>query len=731
MIGFYRVLTVVISLIVLAACGGGGSLERDDPTGPTTPPTPSFSVSMAITDAQGNASNQLSNASPLFVTATVTNQDGDAVEDVEVVFTFTQPNLATFDNDTGTGLTDANGEATIGLLVGQNSGSGSVVATLPGGETGQIGFNSSGTSPTEIIPASLDFYASATQLPSSGGDQIELIAVVKNEQNILLEGINVEFSADNGASVQVTQGVTAEDGTARALVSTPNNPEVRTIVATASTVNFQETIEINVVGTEININGPGSIPIGADVEFEVIVVDSDGTGIANVPVQVSSQFGNLTVLNPTTNNSGVITAQYSSSVSGTDTITASALNVTGQDVITVQEDNFAFITPASSDVEVGVGNGDGDGFVVSVNWQKDGANFEGGNVTFTTTRGGFDNDVVSTDADGNATVTITSLDAGTAILSAVGDDGQGNTVTARAELEFVATNASEIRVDASTDLLGPGQDSTISALVRDPTGNLVKGKAVNFNVSDNQGGSLNAPTAVTNSNGVASVVFTAGSASSEDSIVVTATVADTPSVSGTVTLTVGDRAFDISLGTGRQVQIPDASSYLKEFAVFVSDSVGRPVADVELTVSQTPIKFVQGGVYRKGFWLWDPGAEVWVAVTTAVCPNEDINGNGALDPGEDTNGDGQLTPGLIGTITFAGSVNETDENGQATLEYRYPKNLAPWTEREIRVFGQSTSSESTDSLKFTLTVASDDVTEEDSPPPANPYGRGDVCTDTN
>ena len=95
---------------------------------------------------------------------------------------------------------------------------------------------------------------------------------------------------------------------------------------------------------------------------------------------------------------------------------------------------------------------------------------------------------------------------------------------------------------------------------------------------------------------------------------------------------------------------------------------------------------------------------------------------------EDTNEDGMLTPGLIGTIAFANGAAVTDENGYAELEYRYPRSYAIWYDAVISVFGQSTGSEASAKMRYTLSISADDVTDEGASPPANPFGVTDQCT---
>ncbi|MEC9334274.1 MAG: Ig-like domain-containing protein, partial [Pseudomonadota bacterium] len=158
-------------------------------------------------------------------------------------------------------------------------------------------------------------------------------------------------------------------------------------------------------------------------------------------------------------------------------------------------------------------------------------------------------------------------------------------------IEFIATTPHTLIADASPDIIGPdGQTSTISAVVRDVDGNLVKNSVVNFSVSDVSTGFVSPSQATTDSKGIATTVFTSGSVTSEDDVVITATVADDESIYDEIMLTVGARAFDIVIGTGNAIETPNTTSYLKRFAIFVSDSVGRPVSGVNLTASVTPVK---------------------------------------------------------------------------------------------------------------------------------------------
>jgi hypothetical protein len=725
----FRTLFGFLALLSLFSCGGGGSLSRDDTTnGGTTgggTVTVTRSITLAFTDVNGQPSTSLSESNPLTLTATVTDSNGDPVTSTLITYRFQPEGLADYGNDAGTASTDANGVATIQIIVGTNSGAGEIVATLSSGEEATTTFNSAGTTFVGEQPASLDLFASSIQLASSGSDEIELIAFVKDANNVLLEGIDVTFSVNSEASLEVTQGTSGADGIARALLDTKNKPENRTItvIASASGLAETQTLDIQVVGTQINIDGASSAIIDAPVLLTISLIDSDGKGIANSQLSVSALTGTISNMSPVTTNSGQVTIEYSASASGDDVITASALNAQSSFDIVIQQDDFAFTTVPTQEIAL---NETG---TLTLTWLRDEVEFVGGDISFTSSRGTITSADNATDANGQASFGIESNNAGFASISATGTDGEGILVSARAEVEFVATVANNIIVDGTPDSVGPdGQTSTITAVVRDAAGNLVKGKVINFLVDDVSGGNISVNQATTDRSGIASTVYESNAVSTFEAVKVYATVDDDQSISSFASLTVGARAFDVSIGTGRLIQIPTDSSYSKEFSVFVTDPDSNPVENVNLTFSATPEKFALGGVYRKGYWVYNEDIGVWETEVTATCTNEDVNGNGILDAGEDTNGDEQLTPGNVASIPATGV---TDANGQMLVDISYAKQFGAWVDITIAVNGESAGSEASETQNFRLVVATSDLTDEASRPPNSPYGIGANCNDIN
>ena len=416
-------------------------------------------------------------------------------------------------------------------------------------------------------------------------------------------------------------------------------------------------------------------------------------------------------------------------------ITATGLNAEGvPENVSVQQDQFSFTIVTSDDINLGELS------TLELTWLKENSPLSNGAITLTTTRGTLNTSSVATDADGKASFQISSANAGRAVVSAQGKDINDNIVNASALVEFIATDVNNIILSASPSSIGPsGQKSTITAVLRDSDGNLVKGKTVNFNADDVSGGEISPASAVTDSNGLASTVYTSLNVTTENGITISATELDS-GIDVSIELTVANRAQFISIGTGNLIEAQDETSYLKKFTVFVTDANSNPVSDVELSVTGTPVKYTEllepnaepvdsnyqviRPAFYKGFWSAFPSIEdfeYWVAVRTIGCANEDVDGDGIEDPNENLNGDGGLTP--VNIVSIDGDI-VTDENGQAIIELRYAKTFAAWGEIKITASTPVSGSESQASQFFTLSASAADLVLETTPPNSNPFGTG-------
>lgn len=738
-------ISFVVFCFTLFSCGGGdgGGFDGGNTPDPSTPDP--ILISLEI------SSSQVSAASPATLTATVT-QGGSPINNRLVTFFLGEgeADLAYFDPDNGAKSTDENGIAIVTLHAGSKAGGGSVTASLSTEESSDpIAFDSAGDGNVTEEPtvASVTLFASNQQIASSGADEVELTAIVKDLNNNLLANVPVSFAATSGGIV-VGQGTTGNDGKATATLSTSGEPQNRLISVTANSSDVEDNLNVQVVGTSINLTGSSALAINDTTIYIVNVLDSDGKGIGETVVDLSltdestetpaGNIANITIpASVTTDTTGQATITATGTSGGTNAIVASSLGATSQHNVTVQADSFVFtgfnnqvngnINPSINPTlpDVGLSNS----ATITLTWLRNGQPVnDGTTVSFTSTRG----TLVSSDSttvNGMVTATISSTNAGKALVTFTGVDGDV-ALNNQIEFEFVAEEANRVIAQASPHSIGPnGDTSTISVVVRDANDNLVKNKVIDFNLADTNGGRIFPAQSTTDSNGSASTVYTSNAVSAENAVQITATVKDKPTVNDSVSLTVADRELFISIGTGNNIINIDDDTYEKTFSVFVTDVDSTPVENAELTVSATPRYFY------KGMWVHvlDSSGDFlyWGAQHAIRCDNEDINRNGILDPGEDINGDNKLTPG---NIAAADGNIITDNSGRGVISILYPQSDSEWVDIQLKVTARVNGTESLSEATFNLPASFEDVGSEFILPPVentllrSPYGLFADCT---
>jgi len=607
--------------------------------------------------------------------------------------------------------------AFMGLALGACSSGGTDGSFVGGGDDG-----TGGVGPDLPTPTSVTVLTSTPQLPSAGGTEVTITALVRDAQNRVMADQPVVFSSTSGI-LTVNEVTTQENGTATATLGTAGDPTNRTITVTADVNGLTSSVDVNVVGTTITLQGPASLAQGDSAVYSVVLADSNGDGIAGQTVDVASANGNtLASSSLVTDSQGQAQVQVTASAAGADTLSATALGITDEVALTVSDDSFVITAPASGS-EVALNTP----VTVTVNWTVGGAAQSGQTITFSTTRGTLSAASAVTDANGDASVDIQASNAGAAVITATNPQGTETTV----QIQFVATTADSIEVQASPFTVAPSEQSSITAIVRDAAGNLVANKVVDFSLDDVTGGSLSSGSATTNTQGRATVSYTAGSTTSaSNGVVITATVRDTPAVNGSVNLTVAQLEVFITLGTGNEINEPNQAQYRKEYAVQVTDSQGAGVAGVTVQMR------IQSNAYFKGFWAYDTVATQWVQVVNAgPCADEDVNRNGVLDPGEDNNANGTIEAGNIATVAAQSSGSgtfTTDDNGFGIVDVIYPQDFARWVDVTLTAQATVQGTETTETARFVLPIAASDVTDENTNPPGNPspFGQSASCADT-
>lgn len=724
----------IIVLALLAACGGGGGTISDDDGGETTEV---ISIRLALSTGAGVASVELSKAQPLTLTATLSSSTGRAMAGQLISFSVNDELLAGFNNQAGTAQTNGDGVATIGVLVGSKSGAGNITATLTGGQSATVSFTSAGdaddVAPEEPV-GSLRLIADNLQLGSGGTAQVALSAVVLDSNNILQPGVTVQFAASSG-ELQVVSALTEADGVAKATLSSSVDSSLRTITVTASVGDKTATVGVDVVGTSILISAPRSMVLSDEVTMTADLTNFDGKGIQGQTLTISSALANPITSSSlvTAGNSGRVSFNYKASQGGTDEIRVTGLGATAIAPVIIQSDQFSFLNTEVIEVPLGTEQ------QLSLEWLVNNLPNAAKALNFTTTRGqvGLMTGNLTqisvdqtTNAQGLATVLVASDFAGFANISATEiRAGATDLLTTQTQVEFIATVPDNITVSAFPAQLGPGEQSVVRAVVRDQNNNPVKNRSVAFTLDGAPGGLIDPATAITDSQGLASTVFTADNttgAGSGANLNVTATVLNTtPAVSANTPVAVGTRTLFFRFGTGNSIQSPSNSLFAQEFSILVTDSSGNSVAGQELNVSVVPVS------YNKGSWVAVPDLadfEYWDdVISSPTCQSEDINNNGILDQGEDFNADGQLTPGNVASVP---RTVQADENGIATFDLTYTKDIAPWTRVMISVTGFADGTENIASREYRTLVSGEYTSDETAAPARNPFGEGALCSDT-
>jgi adhesin/invasin len=690
-----------------------------------------FSANVTVTFVAGSPAVVQLSATPMTVSigggstiqATVMDAKGNPPVGQALVFSLSADSKGSLTPLSG--VTDTNGRVTVTYTAGATPSTDMVQVRTVNGITGTLQIT--------VTPPSganhLDLLASSPQLGSNGTGSVTLTALARDASNNVVSGVPVSFQADSGG-IQVTSGTTGATGTATALLTTGGDQSNRTITVTATTGNLSSRNIVQVTGTSVSVSGASTLVLGATTRLSILLSDSGGNGIQNKEVTVISTLGNTlsattgSTTTVMTDSTGQATVTVTATVPGTDTIQASALGATGTATLSISSANFAFTAPLP-DAEVPLNTPQ----PVTVHWEEAGIPVpDGRTVNFFTTRGTLSAPSAMT-VNGEARVTISSNEAGPAVINANVTGGPSSQV----RVEFFATTPSSLVLQAFPTTLGvnstgsTAQQSIITAVVQDVNGNLVKNQTVSFALTDVTGGSIFPASGVTDSFGRASTVYTSGTVpSAQNGVIITATVGTVLPVQ--VRLTVAQQALFVTLGTGNVVLTPSNIQFALPYSVLITDANGNAVtnATVELTVLPTR--------YQKGMYVQiGSPCTGWGQIVSSTCDNEDVNHNGVLDMlpvDEDTNNNNELDPENPASVP--GRII-TDANGFAFFNVVYAREFASWIEVDLRARATVTGSEGLSHTVFFLPGLASDYTNCNVAPPGvvSPYGTAATCTDPN
>jgi Bacterial Ig-like domain (group 1) len=633
--------------------------------------------------------------------------------------------------------TSANGTITA-VLSGSGATAGSVITitATSGTVTGKATINVVATQ------QAITLLTSSPQLPSANTKSATITAIVQGSNNQLLAGVPVTFQASSGAiaAVQTTAGATANvpagttdaNGTALATLTTPGNPTNRVITVTALAGSASATVTVTVSGTTLSVSGPTSLVQNAQGNYSVSLTDSGGNAISAQAVTLASSNNNtLTPATVTTSSTGTAPFALTAVNSGNDTITATWLGQSSTETVAVSNQNFSITAPAASTPPLSIVVGQSQ--AVTISWAASGAPVQSGTVDLTTSRGTLS--VPSASVSNGALsvpVTISSTTAGPAIISATALDGTGKTVaTAQVVVDFIATVPHSVSVQASPSTVAIKGQSTLTATVIDLTGNPVQNTTVDFTLTDSTGGSLSAPTAVTNAQGVASITYTASTGSSApNGVIITATVPGTsPSITNTTTLTVGGQTVHLSFGTGNQIVEYSTTQYEMPYTVQAADASNNGISNVTVTFSLQDVSYAPGVMALNALKVWVPQYSV---PSPNFCPGPTTvqEYNGVINPTPPPAGVTPVAtqiPGAVATTDVGSAITGT--GGSATVNLIYPKDHAYWVGVALTATATVAGTQNSATASFILPgVAADYSVPTVSPPGAtSPYGQSTTC----
>lgn len=581
--------------------------------------------------------------------------------------------------------------------IGTGTATGGTPPTTPGGGA-------------TISVAKLTLLASAPQLSSGASgvaDGVTLTAILKDADNNVVPMATVLFSTPDSAEINVVNpAVSDANGRVTATLTTGGDPQNRTVSVTASTGSgktaVSSVIQIQVVGTTLAVSGPDSTQFDVETLYTVLLADSADAAIAGADVVVTTDAENTaTLVSTKTDSSGQLIIKLKAQKPAT-TLTVNALGLTVSKSIVVSTDDFKITAPVA-DAEVNIGTSQD----ISTRWFQGASPVADGTVVnFAATRGSVSAGTATT-TSGVAIVSITSPQAGFSTVVASSD--ALTKPTANIQLEFVAITPSQIEVQANPAAIAINESSEIIAVVRDVDDNLVKNTTVEFSLSDATSGNISSATAVTNSQGVAKVTFTASSQSSGSNAVVIAGKVRGTSITDSAQITVGSRAVGITIGTGAEIQSKDSSTYQLPFTVLITDSNGNPVPDAKFTLGVISLSYIKGTR----------------SSTTATCDNEDVNRNAVLEGSEDVNGNGEIEPGPVSSVPTTVTI---DADGAGQFLLTYPKDHGEFVTVQITGVATVAGTDSTEQRNILLPIAAADAA---SLPPNSPYGTSALCGDVN
>ena len=394
-------------------------------------------------------------------TLTVTGSDGKPVSGQAVRW---EHNGGTLN---GENTTNADGVATA-TLTSQTAGIIRVTATTRN-QTAKA------ADVTFVAAMQGELLADRTQALADGQEAVSYTLTLKTTDGKPLSGKNVTFTTTTG-QLSRTQGTTDQNGQLSVQLTSTRagqavvNASVDGTTISAAPVTFETRLDSTIV-----VNKTSAVADGQDsIILTAVIRDAAGVPVAGQAVTWHTDRGQFTQQDAVTNAAGAAsatltstqagTAQVSLSLNGTTTtVSAPRVSFTQQLYLTLQAGRTTAVADGNDAITYTLNVRDAAGQPVKdkvVQWSTDLG-------TLSTLQG-------TTSAQGEATVTLTSTQAGQAVINATVD---GKQISAQS-VTFTRTVRGVITVEK--ERVYPGSRQTVTLTLTDAAGNPVSGERVDW-----------------------------------------------------------------------------------------------------------------------------------------------------------------------------------------------------------------------------------------------------------
>ena len=502
------------------------------------------------------------------ISAVVTDANGNPVAGAEVSFATTTGAV------NATATTAENGVATATLTAPTTAGTATVTATADAA--------SGSTDVTFVAGSAANAAVSADPpaLPADGSSTSTITAVITDENGNPVSGETVTFATALG-SIDPATATTDENGVATTTLTAATTAGTATVNAIAGAASGATEVQFS-AGAAGNVAvsaDPTTLPADGSSTSAVTarVTDANGNPLAGEMVIFATNLGSIDSATATTDGDGVATATLTAATTaGTATVNATAGGAGGSTDVEFSAGAAANIGVTAEPATVPA-DGVSTSMITARVTDVNGNPVAGESVTFATTLGDISPTSATTNANGEATATLTSaITVGTATVSASASGTSGVT-----DVAFVTGAAANVAVTADPAALPADGASTsiINVQVTDDNGNPIAGATVDFATTL---GSIEPIVATTDENGVATATLTAATTTG------TATVSATAgSASGTTDVAfVAGTAANVEVGADPTTLTADGSS-TSAISARVTDANGNPVAGETVNFATT------------------------------------------------------------------------------------------------------------------------------------------------